>query len=1355
MDSITEKIAKVTDLSTYTDLTPEHLKKLFDEIGGSPEKLRTILNLWFVPDFKPTFVEPQNYAFSGLQDIDFLDLPDTEQAQRPLRLIDLETGNLVDVWNTSPLDSYCMLSHRWKGDEITLTHIKRAREKHLERRRSGQLAEHDDDIHIVLEQTRLDIFEQEKTILFLLGSNPKGMTVGDLLEMRVNASDAKAQVNWARQNQVAKKSKAERCKIEKDMFDRLINRIHQDITDKTEEPIGTYLDSIESNPITSPVVEEAEKEHEDAQELLNASIKSQKKANDDAEFLRGAGRLGDAVDEMMSRLQRWKSAIKLDHSMNEARNIFQTKLFPKRGACYIWSDTCCIDKLNYGELSQSLSLMGDWYANAEFCLVHLDTDWRAADAIHDWKQFKGEPEMPEANKPGIPSFKAIGGTSPEWANRAWTLQELVMSKMAYFTNSEWKSLSRPVESLGYTYPLIPFIELYTRGDIANMYSKAFKTKEVETKTLSGIGNSETLGSLLGKNEVVVASSDDGDQGASESVKVAVRLILILHASGFIFPTDMKMETAMSEMSRSVYLTAWNLVRDGTNDSSGHGREMLRVLKNHMPPTSRTESRTAEVEAQDVISFLLVCFVTATKNLIVSDRKAIANFGQVNQLESWKQGTVRSGFPAERVLQLSCRRKATVPVDHVYSLMGILNVRFQSFHAEGYPKALSRLLDEVIISHNDVSVFNWAGVEMGSPVRGRSMYPASHKAYGNEEDRGRRYNTMISAEVQRKRKEVMVTYQGIITMLRDAIDCIKIKGRKGLPLEWVRGISAFIRKSSFDDLQPELENIGKILLYIKDYCVRPPPPPPAAEKQSPVETSTSLASDEKTGWGFNKPSLPSMRIHSSLKTPKLPSFGVGGISKPSFGRHHSEPVEKDVAPEPVSPDVPNPTASEVPEWTSLDQRVKEYLKNLSSPDQSTTKAYSLPSRIQELEFKTPELEATTGHHGADTNDSSLSDIICPNPIIINSSGIEGIFDIQRIVVTMIDREKLLRQVARATSPKQKISGWCTISTGFASVVVNFACEQHILKKQLDVEQAVEDKIIKEDRARKLHSDLEIQGSAKSKEDSPSAKENRPSDADKIDDRMVISSKPTKEEQTIVRIINFIQEPQLQLVAGEWVMARFSGARGAKWFLCYLEIGSTHSFYGHRIATTDIDFTNSAVEPGLVNAWQTYMGRKKRKMCKILDTYIKSSASATKGQEKLNKTSEIAVQNYGRLVDVGNQSLERVRSMGSLSPSMLKLPFYESTKDGKSSEDLGSGDDENGLFDDILDQGKEAVTALGEYTILAAYEKICEMHAKHLDKHLATSVLEKTPQSLQTAVESVDENKGFLPAMFHSSRRVHMF
>jgi hypothetical protein len=101
--------------------------------------------------------------------------------------------------------------------------------------------------------------------------------------------------------------------------------------------------------------------------------------------------------------------------------------------------------------------------------------------------------------------------------------------------------------LGYTYHLIPFIEMCTRGDIGNADYEALSTKEARCKPLSGIGGSQALGSLLEENGVFLAG-DDADKEASERVQVAVRLISILHALGFKFPVEMAMETAMSEMT---------------------------------------------------------------------------------------------------------------------------------------------------------------------------------------------------------------------------------------------------------------------------------------------------------------------------------------------------------------------------------------------------------------------------------------------------------------------------------------------------------------------------------------------------------------------------------------------------------------------------------------------------------------------------------------------------------------------------------------------------------------------------------------------------------------------------------------
>ncbi|EHK19421.1 uncharacterized protein TRIVIDRAFT_132265 [Trichoderma virens Gv29-8] len=1377
MTSISDKIARVADLSNYTDITPEKIKKIFDDIGSSPEKLRAALNLWFVPDFKPTFTHSKDNALSTLQDIEFLESPDTERPQRPLRMIDIETGNIVDAWNISHLDSYCILSHRWKGDEITLAHIMRAREKHMERIRAGSgevraaipnietPMGRSDDIHLVLEQCKRDILDQEQIIETILKQQSENLSVEELVRRKVEANEMKWKMNSARQARDSKKSLVDLSKIEKKMFDTIIHRAGKIIDSNTEDLQNADI----AEGIAKEAYAQAEKELEDL-------LKMQDSVGEYTQIFQKSNRLGDEVDELIRRLQRWKSAIKLDSSIKEARRIFQTNHFQSHGARYIWSDTCCIDKKNYGELSQSLSLMGDWYSNAEFCLVHLDTNWREADAIADWLKFgrdvKNNEVMPNtATTSNIRSFPEIKSTI-EWASRAWTLQELVMSKMTFFVNSEWKPLSRPIENLGDIYPLIPFIELHTRGITSNIYANAPEDPNHTKLSRWKMEDFNTLIPYLRETDIELVNKskcsgpwDTVYQIEVKQVRESIQLIAILNALGFRFPANMSVETATSEISRAVYLAASDLDGSKRYGLDENGIHLLAKLKaNHLPKPSIEASSIGIDGTEEVIKFLLLCLVAKVGGLIVSDRRFIAEFGGVGPLKTWKSGIARSGFPAQLVLQLSCSRVATVPVDHVYSLMGILGVRFPSFHAEGYAKALARLLDEVITTHNDVSVFNWAGAEMGSPVRGRSMYPASHKAYGTDEDRGRRYNMMISAKVRQDRKQTMVTYHGIIQMLRDAIDCVKDKKRESIPLHWVREVTSFISNSTFENLQPQLGNIGKILLYIKKNCAQLKKS--ASDHSAPPDDwKDAKGADKKSSWSLDlTPSLPNLKSSSGKVTSNLPGFGLGKNIKSSLGRLSSNHSEKASAQEATSKPLTAPSAPAEPEWKRLDSGVTEYLKAIYDADKSQDEKESiLPQKVKEITFKVVEPEGVLGQAGDGEERITAENLTCPNPIIVNSSGIEGIFDIQRIVVTMIDREKLVRQVAKAASPKQKISGWCTISTGFANVAVHFACEQRILRTQLDVEKATEDKIIKEDtRAKKLHGSIELQSMDKVVEDGMNlvakttiGESSRDSQAEEQNTTDYIRA--TKEEKTVVRMLDYIQEPQLQLVAGEWVLARFSGVPGAKWFLCFLELGSTHQFYGQRIAATEIDFTNSAVEPGLMSAWQIYMDRKKRKMCKILETYIKSSENAKQSEEKLSKAANLANDSYGKITDAGLQRLETAKSFSSMSPLTMRFPF--STSNEAVNDSKGSGSDaeaeEDNFLDDLLEHAKEAAISLGHYTVLAAYEKFFEMQAQHMDKYLAVSVLKKTPKILQSAVENLDENKGFLPAMFHSGKRVHMF
>lgn len=88
----------------------------------------------------------------------------------------------------------------------------------------------------------------------------------------------------------------------------------------------------------------------------------------------------------------------------------------KAGRCfeYIWIDTCCIDKKNAVELSESINSMYRWYKDADLCLVHLrdhDSTSRSSDAMKDI-----------------------------WFTRGWTLQELVAPKVVRFFDCQWISI---------------------------------------------------------------------------------------------------------------------------------------------------------------------------------------------------------------------------------------------------------------------------------------------------------------------------------------------------------------------------------------------------------------------------------------------------------------------------------------------------------------------------------------------------------------------------------------------------------------------------------------------------------------------------------------------------------------------------------------------------------------------------------------------------------------------------------------------------------------------------------------------------------------------------------------------------
>ncbi|KAF8242302.1 hypothetical protein K440DRAFT_463148, partial [Wilcoxina mikolae CBS 423.85] len=78
---------------------------------------------------------------------------------------------------------------------------------------------------------------------------------------------------------------------------------------------------------------------------------------------------------------------------------------------------CCINKTNNTELGEAISSMGDWYKNAQICMVYLN----------DYIESTLERHL----------LQKVNEERPRWATRGWSLQEIVISQQATFYNSAW------------------------------------------------------------------------------------------------------------------------------------------------------------------------------------------------------------------------------------------------------------------------------------------------------------------------------------------------------------------------------------------------------------------------------------------------------------------------------------------------------------------------------------------------------------------------------------------------------------------------------------------------------------------------------------------------------------------------------------------------------------------------------------------------------------------------------------------------------------------------------------------------------------------------------------------------------
>ncbi|OTA81338.1 hypothetical protein M434DRAFT_85596 [Hypoxylon sp. CO27-5] len=1383
-------------------------------ISKNPDKVRAMLNLWFVPEFKPTFYnEHDRYSkgasiTSGFDDVGLLDPsyssavgdPGGQEGRCPVRMIDLDTKHLVDYPEIGPDSQYCILSHSWKGREVNYKYVLDAKFKAFNRALAASEADkHGDkmtastaklnDIDIVKHQCQIDINEQEERIKTLTAENNVALELGlsdtsniveELLSRRVDVQivekghDGKGGLQKAKNKLTKAISTRDYEAMEDDVFKQFLGDIGLD-EDKADEVINE--DNVDSKPRQSAIdVTDAEKA------LADAKQKEFEEA-EKIQFFARHGHIREAVEELIGCLQRSKSMVKIEQAIERSKDILDKNPFPKTEKRYLWIDSCCINRADDGEYAKSISAMGEWYKNAEFCLVHLDTKRDVPkDSLEDWQALKSIIPPP---RPNITSYTDIAAHKPEWSTRAWTLQELVMSKTTFYVNSSWELLNRPVQYLGPWYHLYPFVSLYTSMDTNNPYSSVL---EIE-------GFPSSLAEILDKSGVEHPLQNPDT--SVEVISVAQKLISMLEMVDLRIPRDIDMDTARPRITQSVYIAVSSLTTPSQNTIPEAKRLLDNILELLQPYLSSSRACSLAERARHAINIILACLVNLIEAPILDDRSYIAEFGNVPKLDLWQKGLIRSRFSTQKVMSLVCGRDATVMTDRAYCLMGMLGVRFPTFPAEGLTKAVSRLLDEVVISSNDVSVFNWTGKEYGSPIRGRSLYPSTPEAYkfGKDEKRKKEKDEKLIKLLQIKRYEVMADFLAISGMLVDTIMFVKERQQQNIPLIWVKEILRVIKRAKFEQFKPHIKNIGKILKYIETAFDSNLPTGPQSSRSPPP--SKSGAQDSGPGEPASRQSGPSNSPFASfpaqIKTPSLPkditsfkapkfgrkkteletapakapsqsssSLGIGSFKAPSlkgFGRKESgksqssltsteaetPTFESEVTDLPSAPTTPS-LISDISRH-SLDEQVLSYIGSIKVGDNdnndkdtgenATTSEPELPPElakvladIQIREFSKP-----------DVKPEEIDTMISPNPIIVKNSGIEGLFDIQRIVISMAQPDKLRRQVRNAVGPHQKITGWCIISTGFARVMVSFSCPKHILEKELDIVQAVDAKVLKGkeqeensddngdptgDELTKSNQDkVQATGTTWQKaiknKYNPSESENK--DENDIDAPDFEKARP--EGARVSRMIKFVQETDLTQIAGEWVLARFSGVPGAKWFLCCFELGgSGRDFYGHRIASDEIDFHNASPEIGLIKYWEYYMMQKKYKLCSILQKLME-----------------------GR--DWGNHKTE-------IGQNLAKRVAKETGASAEGGDSEGDSDDENGdgdvkISDTLKDLGGMALTMAGAGLVQQFYQ----MRAERLEKNLSADVLKKFPPHIQTAMESLNDNKDLMPSMFHSAKTVHMF
>jgi hypothetical protein len=472
-NSMISQLASNTGVA-YSVARDAYVKSILDPL--LQEKVRKSMS-WFInANFIPEFFDDKA-ANADLDESAEASAFKPDGVGIPKRMFNIDTGNL-EYW---PSGQYVILSHSWKGQEISYQYISKIKESQKKREAYEMLQDDGDeeakrfasfkakkfdhlemgksDVQLLRAQCTKDLETQIRKINTLLWRSGIKSNIRELLarlaEFKIAISEEKAA-------QDAFNEKEEELKL-------------REIAEKGSEK--------GSSEVHAAVVEESS--GTDAGSLVDGLAQVGDKLNEAKERLNRAKEscaimdqeltLRSAVEDLILLLETRKSVNKIEGSMREAKRILDLGLFPSKGRKrYLWNDTCCINKGDANELNESLAMMGEWYNNADFCLVHLDTK-ESTEWVDTWDHLDKAAEVPN-----FPTFADV--KEPNWATRGWTLQELVLSKMTFYVNNLWKPLTRPEEGLGPYYYHRSYLAHHIPGiDILDVPAEAKSTVQDAAK----------------------------------------------------------------------------------------------------------------------------------------------------------------------------------------------------------------------------------------------------------------------------------------------------------------------------------------------------------------------------------------------------------------------------------------------------------------------------------------------------------------------------------------------------------------------------------------------------------------------------------------------------------------------------------------------------------------------------------------------------------------------------------------------------------------------------------------------------------------------------------------------------------